>query len=130
MIGRIKAGGLVLAVAGSALLAGCSLQVEASPDQPLTKPSPSASSSPEIALTSSDLTACSVDPTRSRVGEALYETTISPGNSSLALPQEMATYAKAAAQMKARKALAEPDRLFQICLNYQQGNFGSHTPEP
>jgi hypothetical protein len=32
---------------------------------------------------------------------------------------------KATAQMKAGKTLAERDRLFQICLKYQQDNFGS-----
>lgn len=130
MIGRIKAGGLVLAVAGSALLAGCSIQVEGTEDQPSAKPSPSASPFPEIVLTSADLSACSADPTRTRVSAALSEPTIAPSSSPLVLPHEMGTSAKATAQMRAWKALPEPDRLFQICLNYQQGNFGSKMPAP
>ncbi len=130
MIGRLKVGGLVLGVATLTLLAGCSVQVDAAQNEPSSKPSPSATPFPEIVLTSSDLSSCSIDPTRARVTKALSEKTISRENSPLALPQEMGTYADAAAQMRGWLALSEQDRLFEICLNYQQGNFGSHTPSP
>jgi uncharacterized lipoprotein len=119
---------LIFGVACVAALTACSSQAGAEQDRAVATSSPSTTPIPQIVLTSADLASCSVDPTKARVDEALSEETISPENSPLALPQEMGTLAKATTQMEGWKALSEPDRLFQICLNYQQGNFGTHTP--
>ncbi|WP_146082539.1 MULTISPECIES: hypothetical protein [unclassified Rathayibacter] len=81
-------------------------------------------------MTSDDLAACSVDPTASRIEGALEQSTISPENSPLALPQDMGTREQALAQMHAWDALSEADRAYQICFNYQQGSFGNETPAP
>jgi hypothetical protein len=126
-----KVGALVLAVALSILLAGCSAQIA---NTAVGQPSASATASqralPEVTLTSADLAACSAEPTKSRIEGVVAESTISPENSPLALPQDLGTYEKATTQMKAWDALSVPDRLFQLCFNYQQGSFGTNTPAP
>jgi uncharacterized lipoprotein len=120
----------VLVVASCILLAGCSVQGD---DRATADPSSSPAVErplPEISLTYADLAACSAEPTKSRIDRALAQSTISPKNSVLALPQDMGTYEKAVVQMEAWSALSGTDRLYQLCFNYQQGSFGTRTPAP
>lgn len=121
----------VLVASSAFVLAGCSAQVgDEAAAQPSSAPTASARPLPAVALTAPDLAACSVEPTKSRIDEAVTQSTISPKNSPLALPQDMGSYEKATTQMQAWTALSKPDRVFQLCFNYQQGSFGTNTPTP
>lgn len=125
-----KAGVLVLAAALSVSLAGCATLTQTVPATSLPTPSPTQRALPQITLTTSDLAACSSEPTRSRIDAAVAQSTISPKNSPLALPQDMGSYEKAATQLKLWDALSATDRQYQLCFNYEQGSFGTNTPTP
>jgi uncharacterized lipoprotein len=125
-----KVGVFVIAASLAIALSGCGAVTESDVAAPPSTPTATQRPLPKITLSSSDLAACSIEPTKSRIDRAVAQSTISSINSPLALPQDMGSYAKAASQMKAWKALSEADRLFQVCFNYQQGSFAGNTPTP
>lgn len=120
-----------LLAASSVLLAGCSAHIgDGAAAQPPTPTPATAQPLPAINITATDLEGCSSEPTKSRIEQSVTQSTISPKNSPLALPQDMGSYEKAMTQMNAWKALSAADRLYQLCFNYQQGSFGTNTPAP
>jgi len=122
-----KVGAVIFAAALAVGLAGCTVGGQSDTAGPPTE-SPTQRALPEVTLTASDLSACSSEPTKSRIDAAVAQSTISPKNSPLALPQDMGSYEQAAAQLKAWDALSAADRLYQLCFNYQQGSFGTNSP--
>lgn len=127
----LRAGAFVLAAASSILLAGCSSQAgEGAAAEPPTSSTTPSRPLPEITITATELAACSSEPTKSRIDNAVAQSTISPKNSPLALPQDMGSYDKASTQLKVWDALSAADREYQLCFNYQQGSFGTNTPAP
>lgn len=124
-----KRGVVIIAAALALGLAGCAGEAQSDPTGP-PPASPTQRALPEIALTASDLSACSSEPTKSRIDEAVAQSTISPKNSPLALPQDMGSYEKASTQLKVWNALPAAEREYQLCFNYQQGSFGTNTPTP
>lgn len=125
-----KAGALVFGAALALGLAGCASGLYNEVAAPPATASATARPLPTITLTAADLAACSSEPTKSRIAEAVSQSTISSKNSPLALPQDMGSYGKAVTQMNAWKALSAADRQYQLCFNYQQGGFGTNTPVP
>lgn len=127
---RSKAGVLISAIAIALGLAGCGSGLYNEQPASSAASGPSDRPLPTITLTASDLAACSTEPTKSRIDDAIAQSTISPKNSPLALPQDMGSYEKAATQLKAWDNLSPTDRTYQLCFNFQQGSFGTNTPAP
>lgn len=110
------------------LLTGCTDLAEA--ETGATVP-PTVAASPDpvapIAISAAEREQCSIDPTASRLAAALATTVISAENSALALPQDLATPEQAQDQATRWAKLSDADRLYQLCLNDHQGNFGTVT---
>lgn len=119
---------LVLIVVAAVCLSGCSDHpVETVRDANPSSSSPTSSTIATVTISSAEIERCGDESVRTRIAEALSQTTISEHNSPLALPQDLGSPDLAAKQLRKWNTLPSAERTYQLCFNYLQGSFDSST---